>query len=175
MLFTDEFARMLGETRAGVRVGEGVGLGRMDLLRFATAGSVDDGKSTLIGRLLHDCKALFDDQIATQVAAFNSESEIGSQFLVMVTAKPGRDPNQPIDEAYTAGIKKHTTETFFLSPLVDYMPASKTVPATSCVPASVSSATSTRVAPSRSATVGARLASRFPRSFFARASARIWK
>ena len=46
----------------------------------------------------------------------------------MVSAKPGRDPNQPIDEAYTAGIKKHTTETFFLSPLVDYMPASKTVP-----------------------------------------------
>ncbi len=40
----------------------------------------------------------------------------------------GRDPNQPIDETYTAGIKKHTTETFFLSPLVDYMPASKTVP-----------------------------------------------
>ena len=46
----------------------------------------------------------------------------------MASAKPGRDPNQPIDEAYTAGIKKHTTETFFLSPLVDYMPASKTVP-----------------------------------------------
>src|SRR6476661_4957970 len=33
------------------------------MLRFATAGSVDDGKSTLIGRLLHDTKALFDDQI----------------------------------------------------------------------------------------------------------------
>jgi transposase len=35
----------------------------MDLLHFATAGSVDDGKSTLIGRLLHDTKALFDDQL----------------------------------------------------------------------------------------------------------------
>ena len=35
----------------------------MDLLRFTTAGSVDDGKSTLIGRLLHDTKALFDDQL----------------------------------------------------------------------------------------------------------------
>jgi hypothetical protein len=43
-------------------------------------------------------------------------------------ARPGRDPNQPIDEAYTAAIKKHTTETFFLSPLVDYLPASKSVP-----------------------------------------------
>ena len=35
----------------------------MDLLRFATAGNVDDGKSTLIGRLLHDCRALLDDQL----------------------------------------------------------------------------------------------------------------
>src|SRR5687768_604981 len=43
-------------------------------------------------------------------------------------AKPGRDPNQPIDSAYTAKIKEYTTETFFLSPLVDYLPASKTVP-----------------------------------------------
>src|SRR5690349_20008443 len=38
-------------------------LKRMDLLRFITCGSVDDGKSTLIGRLLHDCGALFDDQL----------------------------------------------------------------------------------------------------------------
>lgn len=35
----------------------------IELLRFATAGSVDDGKSTLIGRLLYDAKALFDDQL----------------------------------------------------------------------------------------------------------------
>jgi sulfate adenylyltransferase subunit 1 len=34
------------------------------LLRLATAGSVDDGKSTLVGRLLHDCKAILADQIA---------------------------------------------------------------------------------------------------------------
>ena len=37
---------------------------RKDLLRFITCGSVDDGKSTLIGRLLHDTKLLFDDQLA---------------------------------------------------------------------------------------------------------------
>ena len=37
---------------------------QMDLLRFATAGSVDDGKSTLIGRLINDATGLFDDQIA---------------------------------------------------------------------------------------------------------------
>src|SRR5690606_14428452 len=37
--------------------------GSMDLLRFATAGSVDDGKSTLIGRLLLDSKSIFEDQL----------------------------------------------------------------------------------------------------------------
>src|SRR5476649_2650557 len=35
----------------------------MDILRFATAGSVDDGKSTLIGRLLYDTKTAFEDQL----------------------------------------------------------------------------------------------------------------
>ncbi len=35
-----------------------------DLLRFTTAGSVDDGKSTLIGRLLHDSKSVYEDQLA---------------------------------------------------------------------------------------------------------------
>ena len=39
-----------------------------------------------------------------------------------------RDPKQPIDEAYTKKIKEYTTEPFFTSPLVDYLPASKTVP-----------------------------------------------
>jgi len=42
--------------------------------------------------------------------------------------RPGRDPNQPIDEEYTKKIREYTTETFFLSPLVDYLPASATVP-----------------------------------------------
>jgi uncharacterized membrane protein YgcG len=46
----------------------------------------------------------------------------------LATARPGRDPNQPIDDEYTKKIKEYTTETFFLSPLVDYLPASKTVP-----------------------------------------------
>ena len=36
---------------------------RSELLRIATAGSVDDGKSTLIGRLLHDTKSIFEDQM----------------------------------------------------------------------------------------------------------------
>jgi len=42
--------------------------------------------------------------------------------------RPGRDPKQPIDSAYTRKIREYTTESFFLSPLVDYLPASKTVP-----------------------------------------------
>ncbi len=42
--------------------------------------------------------------------------------------RPGRDPKQPIDEEYTKKIREYTTEPFFSSPLVDYLPASKTVP-----------------------------------------------
>src|SRR5262249_4317991 len=46
---------------------------------------------------------------------------------------PGRDPNQPIDEAYTKKIREYTTQPYFSSPLVDYLPASKTVPTPSVV------------------------------------------
>ncbi|HVG20117.1 MAG TPA: M14 family zinc carboxypeptidase, partial [Blastocatellia bacterium] len=46
----------------------------------------------------------------------------------VTTPRPGRDPNQPIDEDYTKKIREYTTEPFFLSPLVDYLPASKNVP-----------------------------------------------
>src|SRR5437016_4880359 len=41
---------------------------------------------------------------------------------------PGRDPKQPVDDAYTEKIHKYTTQPYFTSPLVDYLPASKTVP-----------------------------------------------
>src|SRR6202451_3796406 len=40
-----------------------IGKRTSELLRIATAGSVDDGKSTLIGRLLHDTKSIFEDQL----------------------------------------------------------------------------------------------------------------
>ncbi len=49
------------------------------------------------------------------------------------TAKPGRNPSQPIDSAYTKKIKEYTTEPFFLSSLVDYMPAAKGVPTPTAV------------------------------------------
>ena len=50
------------------------------------------------------------------------------QKATAISVKPERDPNQPIDEEYTRKIREYTTETFFSSPLVDYLPASKTVP-----------------------------------------------
>jgi hypothetical protein len=42
--------------------------------------------------------------------------------------QPGRDPKQAVDQAYTAKMKKYTTEPFFTSPLVNYLPSSKNVP-----------------------------------------------
>jgi hypothetical protein len=47
---------------------------------------------------------------------------------IAVATKPGRDPKQAIDEEYTRKIREYTTETFFNSPLTDYLPASKNVP-----------------------------------------------
>src|SRR5688500_11276217 len=56
-------------------------------------------------------------------------------FLFIITCssavaqvKPGRDPNQPIDQEYTNKIREYTTETFFNSPLTDYLPLSPNVP-----------------------------------------------
>src|SRR5690242_6354876 len=65
---------------------------------------------------------------AQQTSQKSSRPAKSSGAVDLAMAKPGRDPNQPIDEEYTRKIKEYTTETFFLSPLVDYLPASKTVP-----------------------------------------------
>ena len=53
---------------------------------------------------------------------------------------PGRDPKQPVDAAYTEKIHKYTTELYFTSPLVDYLPASKNVPTPQAVLGDVSGA-----------------------------------
>ena len=53
---------------------------------------------------------------------------------------PARDPQQPVDEAYTAKMKKYTTAPYFTSPLVDYLPASKNVPTPEVVLGDVSGA-----------------------------------
>src|SRR5258708_1748079 len=52
----------------------------------------------------------------------------GGIVLADGETSPARDPKQPIDEAYTAKIRKYTTAPYFSSPLVDYLPASKTIP-----------------------------------------------
>jgi len=49
-------------------------------------------------------------------------------LAIQAQDKPGRDPNQPIDEEYTKKIREYTTEPFFNSPLTDYLPASPNVP-----------------------------------------------
>jgi hypothetical protein len=49
-------------------------------------------------------------------------------LTVHAQVKPGRDPNQPIDDEYTKKIREYTTEPFFNSPLTDYLPASAKVP-----------------------------------------------
>src|ERR671930_2405466 len=60
-------------------------------------------------------------RLALAVVAAASVSLAAQQTFV-------RDPKIPIDQDYTAKIKEYTTEPFFTSPLVDYLPASKTVP-----------------------------------------------
>src|SRR5918998_131623 len=70
----------------------------MDLLRLATAGSVDDGKSTLIGRLLYDSKAILADQLA-HVEAASADGEVD---LALLTdgLRAEREQGITIDVAY---------------------------------------------------------------------------
>ena len=73
----------------------------MDILRLATAGSVDDGKSTLIGRLLFDSKAIFEDQLA---AVERTSKERGEEFTNLALLTDGlraeREQGITIDVAY---------------------------------------------------------------------------
>ena len=73
----------------------------MDILRFATAGSVDDGKSTLIGRLLYDSKAIFEDQLA---AVERTSKDRGEEYTNLALLTDGlraeREQGIPIDVAY---------------------------------------------------------------------------
>src|SRR5271170_5180982 len=73
----------------------------MDLLRFATVGSVDDGKSTLIGRLLVDTRQLFDDQLEA-VAEASRRRGVGAVDLSFVTdgLRAEREQGITIDVAY---------------------------------------------------------------------------
>src|SRR6187551_2497233 len=73
----------------------------MDLLRFTTAGSVDDGKSTLIGRLLFDSKSIFEDQMEAIEEASNKKGK-GYVDLSLLTdgLRSEREQGITIDVAY---------------------------------------------------------------------------
>ena len=75
--------------------------GRSELLRIATAGSVDDGKSTLIGRLLYDSKAILEDQLA-HVAETSERRGDGFLNLALLTdgLRAEREQGITIDVAY---------------------------------------------------------------------------
>lgn len=72
----------------------------MELLRFTTAGSVDDGKSTLIGRLLYDSKTLFSDQIENIEKVSQKRGENLNLALLMDGLKAEREQGITIDVAY---------------------------------------------------------------------------
>lgn len=75
-------------------------LGR-DLLRFTTAGSVDDGKSTLIGRLLHDSKGVYEDQLASARASRINRSTGPLDFSLLTDGlRAEREQGITIDVAY---------------------------------------------------------------------------
>ena len=73
----------------------------MELLRFATAGSVDDGKSTLIGRLLYDSKSIFEDQLE---AVERTSRDRGDEYINLALLTDGlraeREQGITIDVAY---------------------------------------------------------------------------
>src|SRR5580693_5033167 len=73
----------------------------MQLLRFTTAGSVDDGKSTLIGRLLHDSKAVYEDQLAAVRESRINRSTGPIDFSLLTDGlRAEREQGITIDVAY---------------------------------------------------------------------------
>jgi sulfate adenylyltransferase subunit 1 len=72
-----------------------------DLLRFTTAGSVDDGKSTLIGRLLHDAKSVYEDQLASVKKSRINRSAGPIDFSLLTDGlRAEREQGITIDVAY---------------------------------------------------------------------------
>src|SRR3954470_1690228 len=74
---------------------------KKDLLRFTTAGSVDDGKSTLIGRLLYDSKSVYEDQIKSVAKASVNQSAGPLDFALLTDGlRAEREQGITIDVAY---------------------------------------------------------------------------
>jgi sulfate adenylyltransferase large subunit len=88
-LLSEEFDLFLQQERA------------KELLRFTTAGSVDDGKSTLIGRLLHDAKGVYEDQLASvKKSGINRSSGPVDFSLLTDGLRAEREQGITIDVAY---------------------------------------------------------------------------
>jgi len=96
---------MPGSPPAG---GQEPGADTMDLLRFAAIGSVDDGKSTLIGRLLFDTRQLFDDQVDA-ISTASERRGLGEVDLSFVTdgLRAEREQGITIDVAYRYAATPH--------------------------------------------------------------------
>ena len=72
-----------------------------ELLRFITCGSVDDGKSTLIGRLLHDSKSIFEDQLAAVERTTRRRGADGVDLSLLTDGlQAEREQGITIDVAY---------------------------------------------------------------------------
>ena len=79
----------------------GVVLNTMPTLRIATAGSVDDGKSTLIGRLLHDTKSIFEDQMASIEATSEKRGDEQTDLALLTDGlRAEREQGITIDVAH---------------------------------------------------------------------------
>lgn len=73
----------------------------MDLLRFTTAGSVDDGKSTMIGRLLYDSKAIFEDQLEAVERSSKQRGDANVNLALLTDGlRAEREQGITIDVAY---------------------------------------------------------------------------
>ena len=83
---------------------QGFSMEEFDILKFTTVGSVDDGKSTLIGRLLYDSKGIFEDQLAAVAKTSNKkgfESDEGIDFALLTDGLAAeREQGITIDVAY---------------------------------------------------------------------------
>jgi bifunctional enzyme CysN/CysC len=100
---SDGTAGTAGTAGAGGAGGTGRAEGDrvMDILRLATAGSVDDGKSTLIGRLLYDSKAIFEDQLASVERTSKERGEDYTNLALLTDGlRAEREQGITIDVAY---------------------------------------------------------------------------
>ncbi|MCX7183735.1 MAG: sulfate adenylyltransferase subunit CysN [Nitrosospira sp.] len=80
---------------------DSIALDNIELLRFITAGSVDDGKSTLIGRLLHDSKSIFEDQLSAITHTTSKRGMKGVDLSLLTDGlQAEREQGITIDVAY---------------------------------------------------------------------------